>query len=299
MSRGRKLALAAAVIIVPIGVSAVAYGYGRAPATSTVALPQLVELPAGAFDYRASGTFTRDGRPESAPKTSVTIPQTLAIMTHQVTVADYRRCIEAKACALVDRHATSPDRPAVKISWRDAHAYADWLSRETGVRFRLPTDAEWAYAAADRLADDALPKSADNRDPGKREIASYEREANSSDGIDQPPRPVGSFGTNEKGLVDLAGNVWEWTDTCFSRNVFDAGNDVAPVMTSCGIRIAEGRHRAYILDFIHDARGGGCAVGTPPTNLGFRLVRDDRSDRRWYGLLAMLAGAQRLVGLGG
>jgi formylglycine-generating enzyme required for sulfatase activity len=297
MKRGRKLSLAAAMIVVPIGVSAFSYGIGRAPVSATVALPQMVELPPGVFDYRASGTFTRDGRAEGAPKTAVAVPRTLAIMTHQVTAADYRRCVEAKACALVDRHATSPDRPAVKISWRDAHAYADWLSRETGVHFRLPTDEEWAYAAAERFADDALKQTADNRDVGKREVAAYEREADSAAGLDQPPQPVGSFGANQKGLVDLAGNVWEWTDTCFTRNVFDAGDTVAPVMTSCGIRIAEGRHRAYILDFIHDARGGGCAVGTPPTNLGFRLVRDDRSERSWYELQSLLTEAQRFVGL--
>ena len=43
---------------------------------------------------------------------------------------------------------------------------------------------------------------------------------------------------------------------------------------NCGVRVVEGRHRTYVSDFIRDARGGGCAVGAPPSNLGFRLVRE-------------------------
>ena len=42
---------------------------------------------------------------------------------------------------------------------------------------------------------------------------------------------------------------------------------------NCGVRVVEGQHRTYVTDFIRDARAGGCAVGTPPANLGFRLVR--------------------------
>ena len=46
---------------------------------------------------------------------------------------------------------------------------------------------------------------------------------------------------------------------------------------NCGVRVAEGAHRAYVTDFIRDARAGGCAQGVPPANLGFRLVREERS----------------------
>ena len=47
-------------------------------------------------------------------------------------------------------------------------------------------------------------------------------------------------------------------------------------VVNCGVRVVEGRHRTYVTDFIRNARAGGCAVGTPPANLGFRLVRDQR-----------------------
>ena len=52
-----------------------------------------------------------------------------------------------------------------------------------------------------------------------------------------------------------------------------AGSSISS-KANCGVRVVEGQHRAYVTDFIRDARAGGCAVGVPPDNLGFRLVRE-------------------------
>ena len=71
----------------------------------------------------------------------------------------------------------------------------------------------------------------------------------------------------------MSGNVWEWTSTCFTRSSLDGGTPRV-VTENCGVRVVEGRHRAYVSDFIRDARGGGCAGGAPPSHLGFRLVRE-------------------------
>ena len=258
---------------------------GWRPAPPRVALPDMVELRPGAFDYRASGEFTRDGRPAPAPRETITIARPLTIMRHQVTAADYRLCVDDGACPPVDGDA-APDRPVVKVSWRDAQAYASWLSRATAVRFRLPSDEEWAYAAASRFRDDGLPDSA-YADPGRQALARYDAEVGSDDGNDKEPQPVGTFGANEHGLVDMAGNVWEWTDTCFARVMLDGRGEPAARLTNCGVRIAAGRHRSYVPDFIRDARGGGCSAGAQPSNLGFRLVHDDGG---WRGLRQMLAG---------
>ena len=243
-----------------------------------------MELRTGAFRFRASGEFSREGKPATAPNVTVRIDRTLAVMKHQVTAADYRRCIKAQACPMLETDAVASDRPVVGVSWQDAQAYASWLSRETGTHFRLPTDEEWAYAAADRFVDDAMPESVDSSDPGQRMLAIYDREASREKVTEKAPQPIGSFGANDNGLLDMAGNVWEWTSTCFQRSAIDAAGEAATV-AYCGIRVVEGRHRTYISDFVRDARAGGCSVGTPPSNLGFRLVRDDDPWREWRSLV--------------
>jgi len=99
----------------------------------------------------------------------------------------------------------------------------------------------------------------------------YEQESERGSS-DDATRRFGSFGANENGLLDLGGNVWEWTSTCFVRNVLNDARDIISKSSNCGVRVAEGQHRAYVTDFIRDARAGGCAVGIPPSNLSFRLV---------------------------
>ena len=94
---------------------------------------------------------------------------------------------------------------------------------------------------------------------------------------DSGTQPFGSFGANENGLLDIGGNVWEWTSTCFVRSVLNDAGKIISISPNCGVRVAEGQHRSYVTDFIRDARAGGCAVGVPPSNLGFRLVRERKS----------------------
>ncbi|MCP1745275.1 formylglycine-generating enzyme required for sulfatase activity [Bradyrhizobium japonicum] len=199
----------------------------------------------------------------------------LHIMRHQVSSSDYQLCVQDGACRALDRGvAIGSDRPAVQVSWHDAQAYAGWLSRKTGRTYRLPSDAEWAFAAGSRFRDDGAPVDAD--DPSKRWLSRYERESE-RDLSDTTAYPFGKFGANEHGIEDLAGNVWEWTSTCFVRSRIDAAGNAGRATVNCGVRVAEGAHRAYVTDFIRDARAGGCAQGVPPANLGFRLVREEPS----------------------
>ncbi|WP_448045538.1 formylglycine-generating enzyme family protein [Bradyrhizobium liaoningense] len=237
--------------------------------------PAMVEVAAGSFSYREAGDFTRGGQQAEAPLRTMRMDRPLHIMRNQVSSSDYRRCVQDGACRALDRDvAIAPDRPAVQVSWHDADAYAGWLSRKTGQHYRLPSDEEWAFAAGSRFKDDGVP--VDASDPSKRWISRYERESE-RDVTDTTAHPFGKFGPNEHGIEDLAGNVWEWTSTCFVRSrVDEAGNAGRPTV-NCGVRVAEGAHRAYVTDFIRDARAGGCAQGVPPANLGFRLVREETS----------------------
>jgi formylglycine-generating enzyme required for sulfatase activity len=287
MRRYWRQELLIASIIAYAAVCIAIVAFAEAPAPSS-AIPDVVDLPPAIFSHRSSGEFTRNGRPATAPLVTVTIPYSLAVMRRQVTDAEYQRCVGAGACLALDRDQAAGNVPVVKVSWRDAQAYAAWLSRETGAHFRLPTDEEWAYAAASRFKDDAILET---DDPGQRVLAIYARDRDLN--TEWQPQPVGTFGANENGLVDIAGNVWEWTDTCFTRRALDARDGASASTVHCGVRVVEGRHRSYISDFVRDARSGGCSVGASLNNLGFRLVRDDDGWRR------LIVNAQRLVGLGG
>jgi formylglycine-generating enzyme required for sulfatase activity len=250
----------------------------------------IVELHTGSASYRVNGDFTHAGRQAAAPLVAVSFERPLAIMKHQVSSSDYRRCVDDGACRALDRGVVvAADRPAVQISWHDANGYAAWLSRKTGETYRLPTDQEWAFAAGSKFKDDGL--AIDDNDPSKRWIARYEREADRAPS-DPGTRTFGAFGSNESGLQDVGGNVWEWTATCFVRRVLDDAGKVVSENPNCGVRIVEGQHRAYVTDFIRDAKAGGCAVGVPPDNLGFRLVveRD-----RWPGAQHLVSRVKALL----
>lgn len=237
--------------------------------------PSIVEVGAGNVAYRVAGDFTRNGKQAAAPLRQVAFEKPLSIMKHQVSAADYQACADDGACRALDRGvAIAADRPAVQVSWHDANAYAAWLSHRTGETWRLPTDEEWAFAAGSKFRDDGLP--VDDDDPSKRWIAKYERESERKAGGSEV-RASGSFGVNENGIADLAGNVWEWTSTCFTRHRLGDAGETVSAKSNCGVRVVEGQHRAYVTDFIRDARAGGCAVGVPPDHLGFRLVREPRS----------------------
>lgn len=237
--------------------------------------PAIVEVAAGSFLYREAGDFTRGGQQAEAPLRTLRFDRPLHIMREQVSSADFQLCVRDGACRALGRDVViAPDRPAVQVNWYDAEAYAGWLSRKTGKHYRLPSDEEWAFAAGSRFKDDGVP--VDASDPSKRWISRYERESE-RDASDTAAHPFGKFGLNEHGLEDVSGNVWEWTSTCFVRSrVDEAGNAIRPTV-NCGVRVAEGAHRAYVTDFVRDARAGGCAQGVPPANLGFRLVREQTS----------------------
>ncbi|MBO1017000.1 SUMF1/EgtB/PvdO family nonheme iron enzyme [Achromobacter sp. SD115] len=249
------------------------------------ALPEITRLPPGQVSYVPPGEALRNGYPATPAPRIARYPEGLAIMTRQVSQAEYTACVRAGGCKAPDaaqRQAVAPDLPAVGISWTDASAYAAWLSARTGQRFRLPSYAEWIYAAGEAYREDALPALPDGADPAQRWLAEYEQQSRRGAQGDDTVRTFGAFGSNRAGVMDMAGSVWDWTDDCHARHVLDALRDDAPAnganganvqeSRNCGIRVAAGRHIAYLPDFIRDPKGGACSVGVPPANLGLRLV---------------------------
>lgn len=236
--------------------------------------PELVTLAPADFTYRAAGHFLRDGTPVDAPMVRTRLDAPLTIMKYQVSAADYAACVAEGACAPAEpRHIGHGNIPVTGVSYDDGTAYAVWLSNRTGESWALPTDEQWAFAAGAGFADDALGLAADNANPATRWLANYEKEAARDSEAGRAPLPLGSFGSNENGIADLGGNVWEWTQTCHRRVHVDAAGAVLSETPACTIKILDGQHRTPMSFFIRDARSGGCSVGVPPDNLGFRLVR--------------------------
>ncbi|MBZ9798526.1 SUMF1/EgtB/PvdO family nonheme iron enzyme [Mesorhizobium sp. ES1-4] len=242
--------------------------------TSRVASPLSTILRPGSFDHSRPGEFLRDNHPVAAPIVRETIDAPLEIMKYQVSVSDYARCVADGACKPAELRKVG-DVPVTGVSHIDAEAYAKWLSQRTGETWRLPTDVEWAFAAGERFRGDVEGSESDPDNPARRWLDQYRTETSLGRAPDPEPRTQGAFGINEKGLADIAGNVWEWTSTCYVHTTISGdGTETASSIENCGVHAVEGFHRTYMSNFIRDGKSGGCAVGTPPDNLGFRLVRD-------------------------
>ncbi|MUO85282.1 SUMF1/EgtB/PvdO family nonheme iron enzyme [Agrobacterium vitis] len=249
--------------------------------------PHTISVAPGSFPYRQPGEYYRAGYAVDGPKADHVMTAAITIMKYQVSTQDYDACVADGACPAREMATPSrPDMPATGVSHDDATVYAWWFSKKSGGIWRLPSDVELAFAAGTKFPDDALGIDPDNRNPALRWLADYEREAARKRSKDPEPLPYGSFGENEHGLADFAGNVWEWTTTCNRR--VDLVSDGQSVSTeACGVYIAAGKHRSPLSSFIRDPKSGGCSVGVPPDHVGFRLVED----RRWYAPLLFSIGA--------
>lgn len=140
-----------------------------------------------------------------------------------------------------DRH------PVVCVSWNDAQAFLDWLSQESGKAFRLPTEAEWEYAA--RSGGKNYEYSWGNGDPsGNIADESAKREFPWASiwwrGYDDGyvyAAPVGSFSPNELGLFDMTGNVWEWCQDRYGKDYYASSPKNNPTGPDSGVlRIGRG-----------------------------------------------------------
>jgi formylglycine-generating enzyme required for sulfatase activity len=290
----RSDALSALVVIPPLllamgagltaGLFAMKAGFfgGSTPeAPFATSAPQTIVVAPRTVSYRAPGEYTRGGYPVDAPMRTVSIERPLTIMKHQVSKGEYARCVAQGACPAPEPEFSTPgqdDVPATGVSFADARAYAAWLSRETGETWRLPTDEELVFAAGSRFPDEALGDAAGSTNRADRWLETYRRETSRGAGRDGVPKSLGQFGENELGLSDFGGNVWEWTTTCFHRVNLDRAGPNLDDTSSCGIQMVAGQHRAAMVYFVRNPKGGGCAVGAPPDNLGFRLVKDTP----WY-----------------
>lgn len=264
---------AAAALAVPAAV----IGISGEPTAFQPRVHPTIEIAEAVFDFPLPGEFLAGGAPAVAPVEQKAVPA-FRIMKQQVSLADYGLCVADGACDRADAAPIQADVPVTGVSFLDAEAYARWYSDVTGQSWRLPTAVEAAAAAAERFGGESFSAAADDAaNPSVRWLRRYREEAAAKRPADPEPKPRGHYGPNTRGIEDFGGNVWEWTSTCYARTTLADEGSVENVTENCGVHVLEGQHRAYMSNFVRDGKSGGCAVGTPPEKLGFRLVRDEDS----------------------
>ena len=182
--------------------------------------PQMTLIPAGRFQMGRAEGIDEGARRDDEVLHEVTIENDFFMSVHEVTWDQY--ILFAGSPGVVqdvpsDQGVGMGPRPIVNITWEDAVAYTDWLSGETGDTYRLPTEAEWEYAA--RAGTQTRFWTGDM-------ITSQDENYNSADiyvgGVfSQPfgiPLPVGSLRPNPFGLYDMLGNVQEFTCSGYDAN---------------------------------------------------------------------------------
>lgn len=178
--------------------------------------PEMVVIPSGSF---LMGSPEGEGDSDEWPQHKVTIAKPFAIGRYPVTFDAYDRFAEATGRDKPDDAGWGRGRrPVINVTWDDATEYAKWLSRETGKRYRLPTEARWEYAARAGTA----TRYYWGDEPGKNH-ANFDSSGSKWSGI--RTSPVGSFDPNPFGLYDMLGNVVEWCEDCWHDNYFCAPND--------------------------------------------------------------------------
>ncbi len=189
--------------------------------------PSLVVVPKGEF------TMGSNEHPHEKPAHKVKIPSPFAIGQYEVTIEEWDRCVDAGACHYRPEHNGSPKQPVGNLSWDDANAYLKWLSEKTGQIYRLPSEAEWEYAA--RAGTGKRFWWGDEAGSGK---------ANCSDcgsGTNGQVAAVGSYKPNPFGLYDTAGNIAEWVQDCWNESYRGApAGSSAWVKGNCSLRSLRG-----------------------------------------------------------
>ncbi|MBL8253728.1 MAG: SUMF1/EgtB/PvdO family nonheme iron enzyme, partial [Candidatus Competibacter sp.] len=177
--------------------------------------------------------------------------------------------------------------PVVCVSWNDAVVYAEWLSRRTGQTYRLPTEAEWEYAAragsaASRFWGDDPNAGCDFANAAdqalKRRYPDYRWTTVTCDDGTIYTALAGRFKRNAFGLSDMLGNVWEWVRDCYAdtlRSVPADGTSWEGASGEfCARRVVRGGGWSGGPEGVRSAFRDGFAPGSAGGLLGFRLARD-------------------------
>jgi formylglycine-generating enzyme required for sulfatase activity len=261
--------------------------------------PALTIVPAGRFKQGSNHADGNSAEFERPPHW-VLIGHPFAISTNAVTVDEFRSFIAAtgrdmRGCdTYEDRWRIRPDagwenpgfvqtgsHPVTCVSWDDAKAYAGWLSKTTGHRYRLPSAAEWEYAA--RAGGEAVrPWNPDGSGACASANVADQRAARRYPGWTVFPcddgyvytAPVGSFKANSFGLNDMLGNVFQWTDDCWHADYTGVPTDGSSrTYGDCSERELRGGSWFTTPDFVRASYRNHFGVNYRASTVGIRLVR--------------------------
>jgi formylglycine-generating enzyme required for sulfatase activity len=191
------------------------------------------------------------------------------ISKYEVTFAQYDRyCQEAKIEKAGDEGWGRKNRPVINVSWTEAAAYCEWLSQKTGLKFKLPTEAQWEKAAR---GNDQRKYPWGIQYPDKN-LANFSRNIGKT-------TPVGSYpaGASPYGLLDMAGNVWEWCDDWYDADYYKNSPPKNPTGPESGSdRVVRGGGGSWyvMVRVLHCANRGSNGLSDRYNNLGFRLRQD-------------------------
>jgi formylglycine-generating enzyme required for sulfatase activity len=274
--------------------------------------PAMVVIPTGSFTMGAPES--EEGRADAeGPRHQVTLAKGFAMARTTISVGQFREFVRASGyqpdsvrlggasvydersgalhddaqATWQDDYAGRPagdNLPVVNVSWRDARAYAEWLSQRTGKRYRLPSEAEFEYAlrggtqtrywwgqqAPTRKVEN-LTGNADRSSSGRRWNNAFPTYRDGYWG----PAPVMSFAANPFGLYDMGGNVSEWTADCWHDSYLRAPTDgSAWINPGCSVHVVRGGSWGSSPDQVRSAYRQGAEGEVRSARVGFRVVRE-------------------------
>ena len=232
--------------------------------------PEMVVVRSGSFDMGSpSGEVGR--RDDEGPVHRVEISRPFAVGVYEVTFAEWDACVSGGGCNGYrpnDRGWGRGNRPVIYVSWEDAKAYVEWLSRKTRKGYRLLSESEWEYVARAGTRTrywwgDSVGRNRANCDGcGSR----WDNEKTS---------PAGSFSANGFGLYDMHGNVWEWVEDCWHDSYRGAPSDGSAWVTFCDNveRVLRGGSWYLVPRFLRSASRHWRTAGSRNLYDGFRVAR--------------------------
>ena len=229
------------------------------------AVPEMVVVLAGTF--RMGCVTGRQCGSSETPVRKVRIAS-FEISKYEVTFAQWDTCTDYGGCRWVkDRGWGRVERPVIHVTWDDAQAYVGWLSDEMGTTYRLPSEAEWEYAA--RAGTETVYSWGEERSRGRANCDGC-RCVHCGD----KTAPVGSFPPNPFGLHDMHGNVLEWVQDCWYDSYREAPVDgTARETGQCSARVARGGSWGHKPKSVRAATRWGIHVTRDYSGLGFRVAR--------------------------